>query len=151
MATVKGTWRFNASIVYPASEINQYVNFTCPNGVPSDRDWIRIRFKDEVIDYFYSGSSYRCPAFNGSSPSTGYGDLSVVDFGTTEQEVSNEFYACFTANATRIDEEQTPIATITYKGETLETLNGGEYVTLHTKGQMMEDDIRVDVAVAPIT
>ena len=37
-------------------------------------------------------------------------------------------------------------AEIKYNGETLETLNGGEYVTLHTKGQMMEDDIRVEVA-----
>lgn len=37
-------------------------------------------------------------------------------------------------------------ATITYKGETLETLNGGEYVTLHTNGKTMEDDIRVEVA-----
>ncbi len=37
-------------------------------------------------------------------------------------------------------------AAITYKGETLETLNGGEYVTLHTKGKRMEDDILVEVA-----
>ena len=35
-------------------------------------------------------------------------------------------------------------ATITYKGETVETLNGGEYVALHTKGMTMEDDIRVE-------
>ena len=37
-------------------------------------------------------------------------------------------------------------ATITYKGETVETLNGGEYVALHTKGMTMEDDIRVEVS-----
>lgn len=35
-------------------------------------------------------------------------------------------------------------ATITYKGKTVETLNGGEYVALHTKGMTMEDDIRVE-------
>lgn len=37
-------------------------------------------------------------------------------------------------------------ATITYKGEIVETLNGGEYVTLHTKDKALEDDIRVEVA-----
>ena len=36
-------------------------------------------------------------------------------------------------------------AEIKYNGETLETLNGGEYVTLHTKGKTMEDDIRFEV------
>lgn len=35
-------------------------------------------------------------------------------------------------------------ATIKYKGETLESLNGGEYVTIHTKDKTMEDDIRVE-------
>lgn len=35
-------------------------------------------------------------------------------------------------------------ATITYKGKTVETLSGGEYVALHTKGMTMEDDIRVE-------
>ncbi len=36
--------------------------------------------------------------------------------------------------------------TITYKDKDkpLETLNGGEYVTLCTKGKTMEDDIRVE-------
>lgn len=36
-------------------------------------------------------------------------------------------------------------AEIKYNGETLETLNDGEYVTLHTKDMKMEDDIRVEV------
>jgi hypothetical protein len=35
-------------------------------------------------------------------------------------------------------------ATIKYKGETLESLNGGEYVNIHTKDKTMEDDIRVE-------
>lgn len=37
-------------------------------------------------------------------------------------------------------------AEIKYKGETVETLNGGEYITLHTKDKIMDDDIRVEVA-----
>lgn len=36
-------------------------------------------------------------------------------------------------------------AEIKYKGETVETLCGGEYVTLHTKGKALEDDIRVEL------
>ena len=35
---------------------------------------------------------------------------------------------------------------IKYNDEILETLSGGEYVTLHTKGYLMEDDVRVEVA-----
>ena len=70
----------------------------------------------------------------------GYGQ--TITF-TEEQEVSDKFYTWFTANAVEVV-EATPVATITYKGETLETLNGGEYVLLHTKGQRMEDDIRID-------
>lgn len=34
---------------------------------------------------------------------------------------------------------------IKYKGETLETLKGGEHAILHTKGLMMEDDVRVEM------
>jgi hypothetical protein len=37
-------------------------------------------------------------------------------------------------------------ATITYKGKPLETINGGEYVKLNTKGKTLEGDIRVEVA-----
>lgn len=36
-------------------------------------------------------------------------------------------------------------ATITYKGKPLETINGGEYVKLNTKGKTLEGDIRVEV------
>lgn len=41
-------------------------------------------------------------------------------------------------------------AEIKYNGETLETLNDGEYVTLHTKDMKMEDDIRVEVEEDPL-
>lgn len=36
-------------------------------------------------------------------------------------------------------------ATITYRGEALETVSGNAYVALHTKGRLMADDIRVEV------
>lgn len=35
---------------------------------------------------------------------------------------------------------------IKYKGKTIETLTGGKFIDLHTKGKKMEEDIRVEVA-----
>ena len=43
-------------------------------------------------------------------------------------------------------DEKPPVATITYKGDPLTTLAGGEYATLHTTGAMLEGDIRVEAA-----
>ena len=154
MATVKGTWRFNDIITDPYGSSTShdeyfYANFTCP---AYDYQFTAFRF---IRANYADGLSYLVDLNVGSYGGFNYDTLTWANEGsktitfTEEQEVSDEFYEWFTANATQQaseeETEETPIATITYKGETLETLNGGEYVTLHTKGKTMEDDIRVEV------
>lgn len=158
MATVKGTWRFNDVLTFPTGKIEEKVRFANALAIESlgqnltrfnilvYTDSFNDRYDIIAISINYENDSAEAMTVFATTEGGWYDEEFKTITFTEEQEVSDEFYEWFTANATRIDEEKTPIATITYKGETLETLNGGEYVTLHTKGQMMEDDIRVDVA-----
>lgn len=158
MATVKGTWVFSDVLSKP-TWYEQEANFTYLTSSGTNRNAYRFIYNpsydntinaagfcvrvDGAIIGFYSFAECVWSVYYVSTPFT-------VDFGSAEQEVSADFYAWLIANATpqasEEETEETAVAAITYKGETLETLNGGEYVTLHTKGQMMEDDIRVEVA-----
>ena len=63
----------------------------------------------------------------------------------TDTEVSEEFYTWFNANAVSLDADK-PLATITYNGSTIATLDGGQSATLKCKGMKMESDVVVEVA-----
>lgn len=91
--TVSGVWVFNESISLPdEGGIGQSVNFVC-DGVNCNE----ILVSDHSV------------TFNPLSQQIGsevylYGwieEYRTVDFGTTPQEVSEEFYAWFTANAVK--------------------------------------------------
>lgn len=62
-----------------------------------------------------------------------------------DTEVSEEFYTWFNANAVQLDADK-PLATITYNGETIATLDGGQSATLKCAGMKMESDVVVEVA-----
>ena len=66
-----------------------------------------------------------------------------IDFGTTEQEVDDEFYSWFTANAIPAN-----VVTITYNGSVIATLEEGQTATLSCAGKRMISDVAVSFGVA---
>lgn len=74
---------------------------------------------------------------------------------SADQEVGDVFYEWFTENAVEVVEddtnseddsgEKTPVATVTYNGETIASLFGGQRATLKCEGLKMESDVTVEV------
>lgn len=93
--TVSGVWEFNDRLILNGYE-DFYVNFTS-NGVTYSRIWFELEQNMLLYDSLV--------VYNNSSDDRLNGFLSnaykTVDFGSTPQEVSQEFYEWFTANATR--------------------------------------------------
>ena len=163
MATVKGTWRFNDELIAPAADIieeninftvnldysffgmrityvgicngfeiyPEYTNFLNYNVVDSDPADIGLSFPTKVSPY--SADGVWDSSFDES--------IRTITF-TSEQEVSDDFYAWFTANTKRL-------STITYNGETIASIVGGQTATLKCAGKKMESDVVVDVAEIP--
>lgn len=157
MAKIKGLWQFNEVIVPPTQEIDQDLTYTFPE--PPDSDFSHGRgicFKmvgDGRVYFFYSniaGGSVSSPVY--------YQDAwrkqgwRTIDFGSTEQEVSDEFYAQMTANATRMYDEEPETeelpggTTITYDGGTIAAVVSGGIATLKCAGLKMKTDITVKAA-----
>ena len=163
MAKLKGIYRFKDVLSLPSGKIQQNINFsvtTTPQraGVECLLFGGAIVFDNDTVDYHITSAS----------PDGWLDGMAVLpsDFNVYwdgwqtdiwgegiktvtipyEQEVSDEFHEAFTANTEYIGEADTADAIIFYGGKTVTTLNGGEYVTIHTKGQKMEDDLRVEVA-----
>jgi hypothetical protein len=72
-------------------------------------------------------------------------DFQTIDFGTTPQYVSVDFYNWLTANAIPAT------ASITHNGSTIAELFPGQTATLKCKGMKMEDDVMVAVGELPET
>ena len=152
MATVRGTWEFKERITSPGYDFTQNVNFIY-NYRHND---VIYRGECNRIDWHESERSLKFNIFS-SIPANNYiGEICVYSnmewlFGkykitfTEEQEVSDEFYAWFTDNAITA-EEDTPIVTLSYNGNVMAYLFAGETATLHTKGQIMNGDIHMEVA-----
>lgn len=159
MGTLKGTYRFNDVLSLPSgSKIQQNINFsvtTTPQraGVKCLFMGSAIVYHNDIVDYHIE-ASYPDDWLDGMAVLPSDFNVYWEEWQTDilgegiktvtipyEQEVSDDFFALFVANTIKL-----PDATMTYKGEILETLNGGEYAIIHTKGEVMEDDIRVDVS-----
>lgn len=100
MATIKGRWRFNTSVT--ASYIGEEVNYTS-KGV--SYGWMTIQ--SDYVTFDKLNVEYAYALQNGVWEDQYY---RTVDFGETEQTVSDEFYNAFTANAN-------PMPTTTIKGK----------------------------------
>lgn len=170
MATVKGTWKFNDELIAPAADIiEENINFTVNvdysffgtrityvgicNGfeiypeytnllnyivVDSDPADIGLSFPTKVSPY----------SANGGWDSIYDETIRTITFAS-EQEVSDDFYAWFTANAVCLDVP--PVVTITYNGTTIAYLIGRDSATLKCAGMKMDGDVVVDVAEIPET
>ena len=141
--TISGTWRLKDEPIWGdaltekvsfISNENNYVAFSFHNGSSFD-----------AIRYYYSSSDYDL-AYDHSYDehvweAEEYKTISFVG----EQEVSQQFYDLFTANATRVDGDS--IATITYNGSTIASLSSGSTAILKCKGMTMTDDVVITIIV----
>ena len=106
MATIKGKWLFNESPTIETT-LSQEVNFTSDG-----KTYYKIVCKphndiDNIpcIRYYRENLINYDDAFDWDTWTDG---KQTVDFGDTEQEVSDEFYTWLTANATQVQEETKP-------------------------------------------
>lgn len=150
MATIKGTWLFNEVITPPTQEIKQKIIYSFPEQPISDfAEGYNITFRTNgSMSFSYknlegglvgNNSIY----YNAVWASSKY---RTISFGSTDQEVSDEFYAQFTANATSLDEPEATAAVITYNGATLATLEAGQTATIKTAETEVEHDIVITPA-----
>lgn len=163
MPILQGKWRFNEVLVIDA-DLAQNVNFTSTtifedgstrsmtcsavyvvkttDGATGHVDYtIESVVPDDGETYPKTTEVYMDSVLGWGTALVGGKVQIVADFGSTPQEVSDEFYAWFTANAIK---EKTPVVAISYKGGTLVSLFGGEAVTLNTKGTQLEEGIRIE-------
>lgn len=162
MAKLKGVFRFNDVLSLPSgSQIKQNIYFTVSTtpqraGVECLMTGSAIAFSNNSVDYNITSSTPgdwisgigAFPSefnvyFDGWETAILGEGIMTIDI-PYEQEVSAEFYETFTANTEYIGGPGTNKVTIFYKGEEHTTLNCGEHITLHTKGNKMEDDLRVE-------
>lgn len=167
MAKIKaGTYRFNDVLINPATNIESNVNFAVNTDVAgvgsieaictNIKVEATIAFTSPNLKYYILSTAPNIGLPSEGSYSTVYfaeGDEWTETLGGSslqtitipyDQDVSDEFEPWFTANTKREGAE--PAATITYNGETIATLNGGQSATLKCKGKKMESDVVVDVA-----
>lgn len=147
MAKIKGVWVFNEGLTLPQpSEIQQTVNFT---SFYLSQNWqcthLNISVYNNrytIVNYVYSDGSI----WAAYSAISGWGSnqtARTVDFGTVEQEVSEEWYTWLTANATpQASEDDTPNTLITYDGVTVEMKNG-QTATHKCAGKKMKTNVVV--------
>lgn len=99
MATVKGVWLFNETITkIPVSE---NVNFSVTLSDGSIVNYDRMFISGNDLGYKRAGQSgVTCAYYHSLSPNRWTNEIwRTVDFGTTSQTVSDEFYAWLTENA----------------------------------------------------
>ena len=110
MAIINGKWEFKdlCPFTAPAENITQDVSFTTADGVV--RTKIKI-LNDDVVILEIDGCTV---AIYGSGRKfawlDGYENYKTIDFGETEQEVSDEFYSLFTQIAVSLDAPQRSLA-----------------------------------------
>ena len=105
MAILKGTWRFNEVLVPPTEYLHQDINYQI-QGVPYDFISISI----EVFpDIWYIHSFIAPESALQTQPSEASNGIVIIP---TEQEVSEDFYNWFVANATEV---KTTIKAGTYR------------------------------------
>ncbi|MBR6689627.1 MAG: hypothetical protein IKL68_06400 [Clostridia bacterium] len=105
---ISGQWVFNETLNLPTTKITQKVTYTV------DYEYYDIEINKLYLSFYNQEIYY--------SHNSGWeGDeLRYIDFGTTPQSVSEEFYNWFTANAT----EQESLITFNISGKIFSAING---------------------------
>lgn len=142
MATIKGKWVFNEKLNIPEAVCDYHIlNYKSNGG-----DFVEMYISNadlygyDVVQYVpYAGSDgyevYRWSNFPNQ-------DYRTIDFGATEQTVSDTFLTWMQANATP-EAEPTPTdaVTIEYNGSVIASLKAGQTAQLHVTEKGMESDI----------
>lgn len=145
MQAIKGKWLFNetldlTSLPYFADKIA--VNFTS-NNIPFSSIYKRNSMDGVAqILMYWDDEAYDIYANNDDmDASKGWTNQAyrTVDFGSTEQTVSDEFLTWMTANATQ---DQPAGVTIAYK-DTIISIKDGQTVTLHTTDKKLTEDLEI--------
>lgn len=145
MGTVKDKWLFNETINPPINGMTQSVNYASYINLDGDifTDFSQLRVRTNGHIYLgVQGLQYL--VHSGTDQTNLNGWTRLVDFGSTEQEVADDFYAWFTANATLVGEEpeEEPTATvITYNGSTIATLEAGQTATIKAAEYEFDHDL----------
>lgn len=150
MATVSGIWRFNETLETPTTWTEQTIKWASviTENAISGRQ-IRVytsgtstvlAFYNKPGDYSPMVNAYHFTSKYGVGWQAGYKAYVVpIDFGDTEQVVSDAFYEWLKANAKR---EYYDI-TATYKGDLILNMGADQSATIECAGSFMFDDITV--------
>lgn len=169
---ISGKWRFNDVLSVPSEDLEQEISFvtsldftalgrslysvTCNKicfDVDTEYDYllyypISYEPNDGGLDGFVGSelTAYDARETVQGTHWPGFDEIKTIDFGTTPQYVSSEFYEWFIVNAKPVVEE-TPTVTITYNGSAITNLFAGQKkATLKCAGKTMETDVVVEVA-----
>lgn len=96
--TVSGVWVFNDQLSLPSDRIPQSVNFFAKSGLTGIS--ITPQASNVYASWIDPDSGATCSGAIYSSGIWQNTDFQTIDFGETEQVVSEEFYAWLNANAT---------------------------------------------------
>ena len=111
MATVKGIWTFKDVLNQPFPYLDEYVNFTASvweqnqqcqgirSGYCAGLPFPTLVYYDEINEIEMDVYIFEEYQEWGAEVGWEYKSAKTIDFGETEQEVSNEFYAWLTKNA----------------------------------------------------
>ena len=139
MATIKGVWKFNDTLVRDTNVIGNYysLNFTGVEGLSGNFNRIRFSQYANTMNYptsyygikmefrYVGETSYRSIYESNRTPQWTY-STQTVDFGESEQTVSDTFYSWLTANAVRLfSEYSVKRETLTAIADSIRAKTGG--------------------------
>ena len=138
MATIKGIWMLNAAqtAIESADSLTQEVGYTS-NGIVFDR-MLLLGDYQSAMTYSNQEDSYSVYTHSGGWVNEAF---RTVDFGETEQTVSDEWFVAFTRNATLSGDEILAIkkSTLTGIADAVRSKTGK---TAEILGSEIEDEIR---------
>ena len=127
---LEGEWTFTSNLRYSTSTVNETINFYLMAAGTSGDSFTSMHWDNGVLTYTNAGgTSYTVySAYNDEWSYPVTGDSKNINFGTTPQQVSEEFYNWFTSVATLNSGTSNPnTTTLTVTpNETIQTFNASD-------------------------
>ena len=137
----EGTYQFNRLVVEVGGSVGYWYNDERGRFLyTADRGW-----KTQYLGFTREEALTAYPEAIVNLASVVYGEGIKTITITEDTDVSDKFGVCFTANVDPVVEE-TPVASVSYNGETVISLTAGQNATLACAGKIMEADMVVEVA-----
>lgn len=108
MPTISGVWKWNDNPTQYSDDLTEFVSFKT-NNQNFGNFWIDLNIEGGLSTQ--TRAAERVVFYNGSSSVWLDEAYKTMDFGTDEQEVSQDFYNYLTANATKQEEPIVPTTT----------------------------------------